>query len=145
MKKFMCIFFVITFSITSKVSAAGYHRPGFVDIYTAYPGTSWEYSAMMGTVNVRYTDDAWDGDSLSGSFIESELFIRSRPRIQFRGMDELGNFFSCNIYHDNPIYAEALGIHNNLTNGAYISLLKMNNPPSECMSFYINKASYHLD
>lgn len=108
------------------VVSAGWHVNGSVTATSTY---------LSGSMNVRY-------NSGSSAYIYAYGFANSS--VTFAGRGDDGTFFSCYVPTTSALYAQAVDIKNNLTNGGYLYASKREGS-SECTSAYLLNGSYWLD
>jgi hypothetical protein len=117
--------------------AAGVANKGYVDIYEV-PASDRVY--MVATMNVRHNAllSNFPYISISGS---SDTLVANRP-VNFFGRDSEGQYFSCYVLVDSPLYAAAVEISNNFKHGSGVTVYKRR-VSNYCENFYSGQYSYY--
>ena len=132
MKKIAYTIALITLLIPNLLVAAGYHVDGRVDIYET--GTMHH---MQATMNVRYNT------SIGGSPLVY-AYGYANSAITIGGRDSDNDTFICYIATSSPLYAAAVDIKNNFTNGGAIRVTR-EKTSSACASLFHGNYSSILD
>lgn len=119
-------------SMAGPTMAAGYHLPGNVDVFTS--GTR-QY--MQATMNVRH-----NGSAAGSPYVLVNGYADSS--ITIAGRDSSGEYFACYVTPGTPLYAAALDVKNNLSNGSRIYVYKQTNSTA-CENFSLGQYSYFQD
>lgn len=123
--------------LSGNTLAAGVAYKGYVDIYEV---TASDRVYMVATMNVRHNSSLpnYPFVSISGS---SDTLVANRP-VNFFGRDSEGQYFSCYVLVDSPLYAAAVEISNNFKHGGGVTVFKRR-VSNYCENFYSGQYSYY--